>query len=913
MVESTLQHLIFGNAMIANVPSEKADVLAISGEMNPDHAVQLIADMLLSPFAVNDIQASQAVAFTALNGDYNAHYMMAQVHFQDEEQHLVVYQLVLIPEETLSQGFDFDKLLTQIEEPIPVYNVTHAPLEPLLVAYTGAPAGDKKVAIIKSVLDDCFEDDFQSFLAMVAMAISGSVVICNFPQDNKLRLKLIRGLQLLLPESLRYQLTFTTHTTRLTGNLPRIIFSEADSDNEDNLRHLDWQNPLIDEALYEQAYIAHLLNLWDENVIALVDELKRLNEIAAHIESDDDSLDGILRATVHRHQLDSQALQGKMLSAEDILAVFESAVPMTSDLKTAYLILLLENYFADRNAKIALFAASQMDADSILDASLVAFLETSTGQQPDAVYSFVRTHLHHIEDDIDPEWLKRLHNAAEASVAVAIESGDAATILSWLKLISREPLRYDLSDILGVTMLAAQDYVEDSPELARELLIVAVKRQAEMLEALLGDETLLQNLPDTVYAALIDFQNEAIESLGTDSRELFLLGLSRVIKAESHSVTSAIIRELWQLHIQQQATKLPPEFRPVALIQSLAEHPQCFVNGAAGNLLTLILADGTQDELFFQIVPMLADIEQFTDALAHAFEQSPRQLTEKIDILSALLSEEAPGSQALVDVISTLLINSNWSEENLPLVEQLSRVMTQHPDTIATMGVLWKLSEISATQKNELVLKVASRRLLENIGEMPSEAQVVESIQRLRKDSNWSSIGRSVLVKWWRNYTREQGTGQLQKVDKLLDGKRSMEDLRAIVQTGIAMRRVIGKRSLEEFSNELAITYNLLKALSEGFDSSDKLVDSMTIRQEIDSRADELPLELRPVLSTNLKELAQIVTTLSDNRSKASLIGSDDSVERKLVKGEQEPQSALDVMRWLSGYLDGVQKDDDEG
>ena len=124
------------------------------------------------------------------------------------------------------------------------------------------------------------------------------------------------------------------------------------------------------------------------------------------------------------------------------------------------------------------------------------------------------------------------------------------------------------------------------------------------------------------------------------------------------------------------------------------------------------------------------------------------------------------------------------------------------------------------------------------------------------------------------------------------------------------MRRIIGNRSLEEFSEAVATTYDLLQALSEGFDPNDKLVDSTTIRNEIDARNEELPVELRPVLSTNLKELAQIVTTLSENRSKPSLIRSDDSVERQLVKGEQEPQSALDVMRWLSGYLDGVQKDD---
>jgi len=909
MVDSTLQHLIYGNAVIANNPTGTADVLAISDAMNPDRASQLIASMPLSPFAVDDIQASQAIAFTSLNGGTESQFVMARVHFQNPDQSLPVHQLVLIPAETLHSGFDLESLLNHIEQPIPTYNVTNAPLEPLVIDLPGSPTGDKKVAIIKSVLDDCFAGNFQTILALLAMAIDSHVVICNFPQNNKERLKLIRGLRLLLPEALRYQLTFTTHTDTLEGNLPRIIFSEVEATEGDHFKRFDWQHQVIDESLYELPYIAHLQTLWNEDVIALVENLKRLDEIAATIETTDKTLNANLTAIAQRHQLDARAIHGETLSSEDILAVFESAVPMSLALKTAYLILLLENYFRDRDSEVALFTAAQMDDNDALDASMVAFLETSIEQQPDAVYAFVRTYLHHIDDDIAEKWLARLHQSAQASVQVAIESGDAGTILSWLKLISREPLRYELSDILYEAMLAAQLYVEDSHDLARELLVVAVKRQPEMIDSLITDERLLANLPESVHAALIEFNSEAIDSLGTESRELFLLAVHHVIQAESRSVTSAIVRNLWQIHIGQQTNNLPPEFRPITLIQGLAEHTECFVNGAAGNLLTLILSDGTQDELFYQIVPLLADGEQFTDSLANAFEQSNRASGEEIDILAALLTGEILESQTVVDVISTLLVNSNWNENNLPLVEQLSRVMTQHPDTVATLGVLWKLAEISGTQKNEQILKVSNRRLLESIGEMPSEEQVVESIQRLRKDSNWSMVGRNVLIKWWRNYAREQGTGQLQKVDKLLDGKRNLEDLRAIVQTSIAMRRIIGQRSLEEFSEAVATTFSLLQALSEGFDASDKLVDSTTIRQEIDSRAEELPVELRPVLSTNLKELAQIVTTLSDNRSKASLIGSDDTVERKLVKGEQDPQSAVDVMRWLSGYLDGVQKD----
>ena len=33
----------------------------------------------------------------------------------------------------------------------------------------------------------------------------------------------------------------------------------------------------------------------------------------------------------------------------------------------------------------------------------------------------------------------------------------------------------------------------------------------------------------------------------------------------------------------------------------------------------------------------------------------------------------------------------------------------------------------------------------------------------------------------------------------------------------------------------------------------------------------------------------------------------EDDIERGLVSGEQHPQSAIDMMKWLSGLLDGTQ------
>ncbi len=38
---------------------------------------------------------------------------------------------------------------------------------------------------------------------------------------------------------------------------------------------------------------------------------------------------------------------------------------------------------------------------------------------------------------------------------------------------------------------------------------------------------------------------------------------------------------------------------------------------------------------------------------------------------------------------------------------------------------------------------------------------------------------------------------------------------------------------------------------------------------------------------------------------------SDENFARQLMAGQQRPQSAVDAMKWLSGYLEGLQNDDE--
>jgi hypothetical protein len=50
---------------------------------------------------------------------------------------------------------------------------------------------------------------------------------------------------------------------------------------------------------------------------------------------------------------------------------------------------------------------------------------------------------------------------------------------------------------------------------------------------------------------------------------------------------------------------------------------------------------------------------------------------------------------------------------------------------------------------------------------------------------------------------------------------------------------------------------------------------------------------------------------MGDNRSKSSLVRQ--NVDRSLLSGEHQPESAVDTLKWMAGYLDGTQGRSGEG
>ncbi|MCS7072425.1 MAG: hypothetical protein NZM00_13040, partial [Anaerolinea sp.] len=266
----------------------------------------------------------------------------------------------------------------------------------------------------------------------------------------------------------------------------------------------------------------------------------------------------------------------------------------------------------------------------------------------------------------------------------------------------------------------------------------------------------------------------------------------------------------------------------------------------------------------------------------------------------------------VVDIYVQVLAGLGWSRETQPLIAQLTRLIGQQSGLGVADDVIWRLAAAGAELRDEQTMRAAARRIQSRLAQLTDESELVESLGRLVSIVG-ASGARSTVEDWWREFVINQTTVRLAKLERQLEGRKGLDDLREIVHSVTAIRRLLGAKTLKQFAEDIATAFNLLQAFSDAFEPQAKRpsgFDPAVVRAELDARSAELPPEQLQILANTIKELADLIASLGDNRSKASLIRRSEDLDRQLITGEQPPHGAVDVMKWLSGYLSGSQETD---
>lgn len=909
--EYTLEHFIYGKTINSGGEPGKLDILAISGGLNSDDLSLLRAMAAIEPLPIPDPVASETVGIFIGPGD---DFIAARTYLQEGDLNRPVYQYILVPRPVVEGAAGaVQRLIDALRQHIPVFDSARQSIDPIQFTPPAAVDDAYRVEALRRLIDQHAGGDFDLALALLGAALTDrQLVMRGFPMELRARLEVVEGLAMLLPESGRAAMTFSTCIVDPPTARGRVVFRDNPQPTQ------RWMADFTERAFPEldavrSPYIDCLSESWNGDIPALLDALRPVETVAARLMPGKSLAEGLATA-VARCALDQQVMiAGADIDPELLKAVLSEQPPPDEPLRAQYITRLLDHALIERDTEAAELVAAFMDADPALDETLNAMLTETLETEPDGVYFFIRTRL--AGGGPEEPWLSRLQAAAVVSLQVAINDGESETLIEWLRLIAREPASYQLGAVLDQGLLAAQERTHEDGDLGLRLLLFASKRAPGAVDMLLDDPLLVDVLAEPLGSALREHNLEAVlESLAL-GKEISLIVLSRAMKKAPQNPQAAaiftpeVIQHLWALFVDPQPVTLPHHYQPAHLIEMLVAGGVGWLpDESLDMLLTLIIRDERQP-LFLQKLRALQERDKLFDTLAAALYQSELPPHDVLNLVRQAVTDGIIPQQEAIDIYLSLVTAHNWDRDMLPLVEQIARVGQQNPEIVIPQDALWLMMQLAADTKMEMVGRAALRRVVMDLDTPGQDAELVEALTRLLELVQWNANLRQNTLNWWRAFVQGQSLARLTALDKLLD-KRILEDARGVVQSAVAIRKMLGNRTLEEFADAVGVAYDLLQALSDSFDPAGRhafTFDQAIVRAEIEAREDMLSPQERSIMAKNLKELAQLIITMADNRSKASLIRREDNIDRQLQTGEQEPQSAIDIMKWLSGYLSGMQ------
>ncbi|MFN8378902.1 MAG: hypothetical protein U0452_09545 [Anaerolineae bacterium] len=819
------------------------------------------------------------------------------------------WEYLLVPYQVLvALGGDLSPLRALVDAPlapIPVEPHVEAIVLPDPVPW---PLDDRRAAL--ETFLESRRGEMGDVWSLLGMALhERGLMIHNGPERGIDRVRLVQALMALLPTPGRILLTFTTERAPEVPSNARIAFAGP------NVSTGRWTADLsTTESLPIGAqgapYVQFLQSIWMGGVAALLAEVDAMESIAGRF-ADGRPLGALLTATSERRMLDRRVVQGEPVDPE-VLRQALRQMPPEGDLGPAYYGRLLDHALKARDTDAALLVTRAMDADPSLDSALLPRLELALETEPDAVYAFVRARVAS-GDSPDPRWLSRLAQAAAAALNVAVSEGDVEIVRNWLRLLAREPLSYGLTPTLANGLETALPLGRTQPDLARTMLVVAAKREPESFGRLMDDAAFVQGLPQAMRDLLCTGDCDTLTTASGYGVELLLAALARAADEKQPALfTPETMDTLWSLAFGSQSIQVAEPFSAQHTVSALVADPTWLHPKAISALLAASLR-ARQDSIVQRVIQHLAASpdwpERAEPILAGALKAANRPASEYVALLGGLASGRQIGEQTALAVTVGLLNERGWTSANLPLAVQAARG-AQHGLPIPA-AALDQLLELARSSRDEAIARDTARRIAANLEAETNDEALTEAFARLTGLTRWNAPTSAAVLSWWRGFARSMSAARLARLDKAFEDQPELGEARNVAGSLLALRRMLGKRKLPEFAASVADALALLQSLDEAYEGGalkrEGGFDAEVIRMDLVDRMVELPPTEVRLLANQLAALAQLIGELGDSRTKPALLRREDS-DQLLAHGETDPHSAVDALKWMSGFLGGAHR-----
>jgi hypothetical protein len=829
----------------------------------------------------------------------------------------MLHYIVLTLEATRALGGNLRLLHPFIEGDMPAYEKVGNTLNPLVLSGVQPPSEEQEIDDILDLM--MFTKNRMNVIEALLAAIVQNVpvVVVNAPGNTQDREVFIMGLLTLLPPSVRFAVTFATHTLASTKVEAQLRFM-AEGDVPEGVVAFDWTTGQVHGEQRTDAYSHYIVSQLRLGVELVVRHTRTLTSIASwRMKERKGRLADALAYASQRASIDDAVMNGQPIEVAEVSRILAEDPTLTPELREKYARHLMSFSMAlgelEHSRPLGKLLGNNRDlADTAYEMLQDALKHGAAGDIFDLMVNWM------VMDNgpSGERWMTMAHECAKLYLNDIIDEGDVAEVELFMKDVDRAGDAVQARELLPDLVAMAFPLAEMNENLARTLFLIACKHvSTESLYAMVVRPGFLTHLPQPtqyfvngvrVGQARPKLLLAAAAGLGTAQRLIMvrfvqmavannlaefidtgvLRQLVKVALADwSHDYTGTLIHVAEAISSEAVLRSRPPDDGKLVLSLLLATGEYKKLAQQMLNQSRLLYRGDRQTDFAVIVGEVFAETpiadEEIAPALETLYGEGLRSLPLAMAYIGTLDSHQpSEVANAVADDVADMLHDNMLLLTVLPLEAVTSLISFQFK----------RRYEAGIIRALDLIPLVAGRygeRAVNVVGKLYKRLAATDDLQAARDEM-------------LRRYVRfSELAVARQIVDHL--SKPLGREAAALMEGVYVVKAVMQDAMVETFAAELQNVAAFL------FDPAVAYAGRNTpttggLLNELDSVPGGLQHDERRQIADDVLAAGVAACQLAEAHGRIRGSGSSSRIEG-LLRGETNPESALEVMQVMGGAL----------
>jgi hypothetical protein len=901
-----LEHFYYGQLVHHGAPVGDTRLLAKSAGVSEEHIHTALQQLPLPPL-------EGAYGAWALVRAKPIPFLMAQAQIGSAGQ--TIWHYIIMPGEAVrATGGNLRAMgAVLLPEMLPTFEMLGDKLPPVELPQTGAPSKEEQIEGILELMTDTNNrmPIIESLLAGIVQGVP--MIVVNAPEDLLQRVGFVEGLLGLLPASVRYGVTFATHTLPDTPLDAQIRFStEAPSPEEAVI--YNWQNHDLSGVEVEDEYSHFIISQLRLDTEIVIQQTQALTAVAGWRIRQGDRLAEAMGYASHRFKLDNALLSNQPVEIADVSNVLAVDPTLTDDLRVTYARHVL-------NFALALGEMDYAEPLAVLVADHPDLAQFTLQQLGEAVKSgnanlIYQTLLNWMENPLGPkgkEWINLTHNTALFYLQALVKEGDLEAIHEFLDNTQSASPATQIGRVVPKIIEMALPLAGRDSVLSKKLFLLAMTHlENEPLKRLFNVSSFVTQLPKPV-AALQPYLTAKAQTVAPKGaltaaahefdeewQPTIILRLAQLAQANGRSDvldTGALLQVALTRKPEGGADVLTPTQSLLPLVKSLDASDMDDLS--ARQHLQILLVLGEYADVAHGMIQQareryIGDLQPKYVEMAHKlFAQTPLSAEEALSALQVLQDAGLKGVPMMMASVGALEA-TNWSPAMAQVADYVNATLQANPDFLEVIHTDAPLALLRYYVEHEDVANAIRVAGFVPVVAAYHEARGLAAISRMYQLMSWDERARTTGLQLLRRYIRKADDNDARKA-VISFGRELGDEVRRTLEVTYGLKQFMGNMSLTHFAPALNATAEFLQDTAAGYIGRGTTSALNAMMDSLEQIAGFIAREQRLEAANWILSLGRAIVALGKGKRTKNF--------DVLLAGKADPQSGLDVFYMMGGYF----------